>query len=102
MFARGCPPTPSGKRRRAVVLFLVAPALVAGCANVAPRLTNLAVAFAQDLLAAVSVNYSPRYATQVEELLVALAREVSSLPLEAQLAHSGYRPPPPDYARRPA
>ena len=73
--------------------------LLAACATMVPALTNLAVAFAQDLLASASVNYTPRYAIQVEELLVALAAQGSKLPLQPQLADSGYRPPPPDYVQ---
>lgn len=72
-------------------------ALTGGCAAVAPTLTSLVANFAQDLIAAASANHSPRYAVQVEELLIALASQATGMELQAQLAQSGYRPPPPDY-----
>jgi len=84
---------------RLALTGLLAAAGLMGCQAVAPVLGSLATAFAQDLLAAASVNYSPRYALQVEELLTLLARHASGLDLEPQLAQSGYRPPSPDYAQ---
>ncbi|MBX3705330.1 MAG: DUF4384 domain-containing protein [Pseudomonadales bacterium] len=84
---------------RLALTGLLGAAWLMGCQAVAPVLGSLATAFAQDLLAAASVNYSPRYALQVEELLTLLARHASGLDLQPQLAQSGYQPPSPDYAR---
>lgn len=76
---------------------LVVAAVTAGCAGVAPVLTSLAVNFAQDLIAAAAANHAPRYAVQVEQLLVALATQATGMQLQAQLAATGYQAPPPDY-----
>ncbi|MEM9741323.1 MAG: DUF4384 domain-containing protein [Pseudomonadota bacterium] len=59
-----------------------------------PALTALAVSFGQDLLAAASVNYTPRYAVQVESLLAALASHSTGLNFQPQLVQAGYQPPP--------
>ena len=85
--------------RACVALVIVA---VAGCEAMAPALTQLGIAFGQNFMAASSANYSPRYAVQVEQLLVAMAREMSGLQFQAQLAASGYVPPPPRYGRHAA
>lgn len=82
--------------RKASIVLLSA-FCVAACAAVQPALKTLAIAFGQDLIASASVNYTPRYAEQVESLLVALAREGTGLDVEPQLTASGYRPPPRDY-----
>jgi hypothetical protein len=88
-------------RRKTIALgFFVVLCSAWGCATVAPTLTSLAMSFAQDLIASASVNYTPRYAMQVESLLVALVNESTGLPVEEQLARTGYRPPPPDYVQR--
>jgi hypothetical protein len=85
-----------------VRLVLVAAALAAlvGCQAVAPALTTLFMAFSQNLLSATAVNYSPRYAIEVENLLAALARHATGLEYQGQLAQAGYQPPPPDYMRQ--
>lgn len=72
---------------------------LAACQSVGPALKSLAIAFGQDLLAATSVNHSPRYALHLEELLVILARQATGMDFQPQLASSGYRPPPPEYAQ---
>lgn len=82
---------------------LLAPALIAllvGCQTVAPALTSLLMAFGQDLLAATAVNYTPRYAIKVENLLAAMARHATGLQFQGQLAQAGYQPPAPDYLRQ--
>jgi hypothetical protein len=72
----------------------------AACSAVQPALKTLAIAFGQDLISSASVNYSPRYAEQVESLLLALARKGTGLDLEPRLAATGYQPPGPDYNGR--
>jgi hypothetical protein len=72
---------------------------LAGCQAVAPALAMLGIAFGQDVLASASVNYSPRYAVELEQLLVAMAREMTGMQFQAQLAAAGYSPPPPRYAQ---
>ena len=85
--------------RRCISVGLVASFVVLGaCQAVAPALTTLGLAFGQDLLAAASVNYTPRYAVQVEQLLVALAQQMTRMQFQPQLAAAGYVPPPPVYA----
>jgi hypothetical protein len=88
--------------RRAAGAGVVLCAGLAACQAVGPALSGLGLAFGQDLLAAASVNYNPRYALQVEELLVAMAREMTGMQFQAQLAQAGYVPPPPKYAQPPA
>ena len=58
------------------------------------------MAFGQDLLAATAVNYTPRYAIEVENLLAAMARHATGLQFQGQLAQAGYQPPAPDYLRQ--
>lgn len=72
----------------------------AGCQAITPALTSLIMAFGQDLLAATAVNYSPRYAVEVENLLAVLARHATGLEFQGQLDQAGYQPPPPSYAQR--
>lgn len=79
-------------KRWLAVLTLSASA--AGCAAVQPALETLAIAFGQDLISSASANYTPRYATEVESLLVALARKGTGLDLEPQLHEADYRRPP--------
>jgi len=52
------------------------------------------------MLAAASVNYAPRYAIEVEELLSALAGTVTGMEVNPQLEKLGYRPPPPKYLQK--
>lgn len=73
---------------------------LAGCQAVAPALTSLLMAFGQDMLAATAVNYTPRYAIEVENLLAVLARHATGLEFQGQLAQAGYRPPQPEYLRQ--
>lgn len=80
----------------------VASLIVAGCQTVAPAVMSLIMAFGQDLLSATAVNYSPRYAVEVENLLAVLARHATGLEFQGQLAQAGYQPPPPSYARQEA
>ena len=69
-------------------------ALVLGaCQAVVPALAQFGIAFGQDLRAAASVNYSSRYAREIETLLVAMARQMSGLEFQAQLVAAGYAPP---------
>ena len=70
-----------------------------GCEAVGPALTALAINFGQDLIAAASVNHAPRYAQEVESLLVALARQTTGLNMQATLAQNGYQRPAPAYAQ---
>jgi hypothetical protein len=85
------------RRPRASALAGVVLAAAAGCQTVAPALTSLLMAFGQDLLAATAVNYTPRYAVEVENLLAVLARQATGLEFQGQLAQAGYQPPPPEY-----
>ena len=62
-------------------LATLAVVLLAACQAVLPALAQLGVAFGQDVLSATSVNYTPRYAVQVEQLLVAMAREMTGVQL---------------------
>lgn len=87
------------RRARFGLAGLVLAALV-GCQAVAPALTALMMAFGQDMLAATAVNYSPRYAVEVENLLAVLARHATGLEFQGQLAQAGYQPPPPRYLER--
>ncbi|MEQ8485822.1 MAG: DUF4384 domain-containing protein [Pseudomonadales bacterium] len=80
-------------------LATLALALVVGCQAIAPALTSLMMAFGQDLLAATAVNYSPRYAVELENLLAVMARQATGLEFQSQLAQAGYQPPPPSYAQ---
>ncbi len=73
--------------------------MMVGCTAIAPTLSALAVAFGQNLIASASVNHAPYYATEMEALLVALARQTTGLQLQATLAQSGYQAPRPDYAK---
>lgn len=75
------------------LFFLIA------CEAIGPALTSLAQAFGQDLISTSAVNYAPRYATQVEALLIALARQTTGFELQAQLAQTGYQAPLPRYAQ---
>ena len=78
-------------------IYLLLPFLVA-CEAVAPALTSLVVAFSQDLIAKASVNHSPRYALQLEQLLIALTQQTTGVQMQGQLAMAGYQPPPPNWA----
>ena len=78
-------------------IYLFLPFLVA-CEAVAPALTSLVVAFSQDLIAKASVNHSPRYALQLEQLLIALTQQTTGVQMQGQLAMAGYQPPPPNWA----
>ncbi|MEO0365166.1 MAG: DUF4384 domain-containing protein [Pseudomonadota bacterium] len=80
------------------LLLLTVVSILVGCQAVAPALKALAVAFGQNLIATASANYTPRYALEMEALLVALARETTGLQLQATLAQNGYQAPPPGYA----
>ncbi len=71
--------------------------LLMGCEAVAPALTQLAMRFGQDLIAAASVNHAPRYAVELESLLVALAQQATGMQMQGQLAQLGYQAPPPEY-----
>ena len=71
--------------------------LMLGCEVVAPALTALVISFGQDLIAAASVNHAPRYAQEMEALLIALARQSTGLQMQPILAQSGYQRPPPRY-----
>lgn len=73
---------------------------LAACEAIAPALTQLGLGFGQDVMAAASVNYSPRYAREIETLLVAMAQQMTGVQFQAQLAAAGYAPPPPRYARQ--
>jgi len=84
---------------RRMALILVIPLGMSSCETVAPALLKLGLSFGQDLLAAASVNYAPRYASQLETLLTVLASEVTGMKFEARLARQGYQPPPPEYLR---
>ncbi len=81
-------------------LLVMTTGFMVGCEAVAPALTQLAVAFGQDLIAAASVNHAPRYATEMEALLIALTRQVTNMPMQATLAQSGYQRPPPGYMQQ--
>ncbi len=81
-------------------LLAVTTGLMVGCEAMAPVLTQWAVNFGQDLIAAASVNHTPRYAVEMEALLIAFARQVTNMPMQGVLAQSGYQPPPPRYARQ--
>ncbi len=83
------------------LIFAAALLFAAGCATIAPALTQLAIAFGQDLIAAASVNQTPRYALQVEQLLVALTQQTTGLQVQGQLAASGYQPPPRRFEQNP-
>ena len=85
-----------GRRMSAVTLVLVF-TLLGGCETVVPSLARIAVAFGQDMLSAASVNYAPRYAVEVEELLAAMASTVTRMEVKPQLKEQGYQPPPPKY-----
>jgi hypothetical protein len=84
---------------RRMALILVIPLGMSSCETVAPALLKLGLSFGQDLLAAASVNYAPRYASQLETLLTVLASEVTGMKFEARLARQGYQPPPSEYLR---
>lgn len=86
------------KRRRRYKLLLPCLLVVVGCQGIVPVLTQLAIAFGQDLLAAASVNYAPRYAVQVESLLAALAQHATGMNFQPQLAVAGVENAPPKYA----
>lgn len=88
-------------KKRLLCLLLLLPALV-GCETLGPTLTRLAVAIGQDLIAAASVNHSPRYAVQLEQLLIALTSHTTGVQMQGQLAAAGYQPPPPDWAAQQA
>ncbi len=83
------------KIRKCLLISLTT--LMLGCEVVAPALTALAISFGQDLIAAASVNHAPRYAQELEALLVALARQTTGLQMQPVLAQSGYQRPPPAY-----
>lgn len=87
-------------RRLRLALIVALLTVLAGCQAVAPALTALFMAFSQDLLSATAVNYSPRYAVEVENLLAALARHATGLEYQGQLVQAGYQPPPPRYAQQ--
>ena len=74
--------------------------LMIGCEAVAPVLTQLVVKFGQDLIAAASVNHAPRYAVEMESLLLALAQQATGVQMQSQLAQIGYQPPPPKYQQQ--
>ncbi len=74
--------------------------LVAGCQTMLPALASLVLSFGQDMLAAAAVNYTPRYAHQLENLLAALAREATGMNFQPQLQQAGYVPPEPRYMRK--
>ncbi len=82
------------------MLLMTLPLGLFGCETVGPALTSLALAFGQDLIAAASVNHAPRYAVEVESLLVALASQATGMQFQSQLAASGYQAPPPRYQRQ--
>ncbi|NOX69144.1 MAG: DUF4384 domain-containing protein [Gammaproteobacteria bacterium] len=84
---------------RALVLSMVLPFFIA-CEAIGPALTSLAQAFGQDLIATSAVNYAPRYATQMEALLIALTRQATGFELQAQLAQTGYQAPLPRYTEQ--
>ncbi|MCC5869663.1 MAG: DUF4384 domain-containing protein [Gammaproteobacteria bacterium] len=87
-------------RRLRLALIGALLTVLVGCQAVAPALTSLFMAFSEDLLSATAVNYTPRYAVEVENLLAALARHATGLDYHGQLGQAGYRPPPPRYARQ--
>ncbi|MFC1773248.1 hypothetical protein ACFL3A_07845, partial [Pseudomonadota bacterium] len=66
-------------------MFSLASLLTVACTGVAPALTNAAIEFGQDLLASASQNHTPQYASQLEELLLALVREQTGLDLAPKL-----------------
>ena len=70
------------------------------CQALAPALAQLGLSFGQDVMAAASVNYSPRYAREIETLLVAMAQQMTGVQFQAQLVAAGYTPPPPRYGRQ--
>ena len=80
--------------------LMVLPLGLFGCEAVGPALKSLALAFGQDLIAAASVNHAPRYAVEVESLLVALAAQATGMQFQRQLAASGYQPRPRDLGRQ--
>ncbi len=84
---------------RRFTLMLVAPLLVA-CEAMVPVLSGLAAAIGQDLIAAASINHSPRYALQLEQLLIALTQHTTGVQMQGQLAAMGYQPPPPKWAHQ--
>ena len=67
--------------RNAAASWLIVASL-AGCATIAPALSSVVSMFAQGLITSASTNYSPRYAAQVEALLVALLREGTGIRVE--------------------
>ncbi|NOX52254.1 MAG: DUF4384 domain-containing protein [Gammaproteobacteria bacterium] len=87
-------------RRSALNLVLACLLFLTGCQAVLPVLTQLALSFGQDLLAAASANYTPRYALQVEKLLAVLATESTGLAFQPQLAQSGFQNEAPRYQQQ--
>ena len=65
-----------------LLLTVLAAALTSSCASVAPVLTNAAIKFGQDLIQVASHNTSPRYAEELEELLLALLRDQTGIDIE--------------------
>jgi len=84
------------RRNFRAVYFGLSVVVLAGC-EAMPALTTLAMSFTQDLIAAAAVNHTPRYATQVESLLLALAAKGTGMQMQPILAQSGYQPPPRQY-----
>jgi hypothetical protein len=69
-----------------LILVFIACCLLISCQAVGPILTDAAVKFGQDVLTSSAENYSPKYASELEQLFIALVKQQTGLELTPKLA----------------
>ena len=68
-----------------LILAIIVCCLVVSCEAVGPILSNAAIKFGQDVLASSARNISPEYASDLEQLFIALVKQQTGLELTPKL-----------------
>ena len=68
-----------------LILAIIACCMLLSCAAVGPVLSNAAIKFGQDVLASSARNISPQYASDLEQLFLALVKQQTGLSLTPKL-----------------